>query len=233
MNGLGMRVHIRTKINTWWSYVESAVVQIGDQTLEITGGEHQKQWLRINGVANDILEDREWTKVDFAGLVLRFRQDGCHKQAYIYLGGEGHHERLTLATYYDFVKVDLNANDGNNHYKGSLGLLGRFPDGKRVGRDGETFIEDINAFGQEWQVKPEEPKLFHSYDEDWVVPAGQSCAMPEESEAKTVLRKRRLESGIPMEDAEKACAHLESEDEIKACIFDVLATQDTNMASVW
>lgn len=227
-----MRVHIRTKINTWWSYVQSAVVQIGDETLEITGGQHEQQWLRINGVANELLEEKQWTKVDFAGLMLRFRQDGCRKEAFIYLG-EGTHERLSLDTYYDFVKVDLNANGSSDHYQGSTGLLGRFPDGKRVGRDGETFIQDVNAFGQEWQVTPDEPKLFHSYEEDWVVPAGQTCAMPVETATKSMLRKRRLANGIPMEDAEKACAHLESAEEIKACIFDVIATQDTNMASVW
>ena len=38
-NGLGLRVHIRTKIHTWWSYIESAVVMIGDGILEVKGGE--------------------------------------------------------------------------------------------------------------------------------------------------------------------------------------------------
>ena len=178
------------------------------------------------------MEEKVWTKVDFGGLVLRFRQDGCRKEAKIYLQNSGK-EILSLSTYYDFVKVDLNTQGSADHYKGSNGLLGRFPDGKRVARDGKTFIEDVNAYGEEWQVTPSEPKLFHSYDEDWVIPAGQTCAMPVMTETQTNLRKRRLANGIPMEDAKEACAHLESADEIKACIFDVIATQDTNMASVW
>ena len=178
------------------------------------------------------MEEKVWTKVDFGGLVLRFRQDGCRKEAKIYLQNSGK-EILSLSTYYDFVKVDLNTKGSAGHYKGSNGLLGRFPDGKRVARDGKTFIEDVNAYGEEWQVTPSEPKLFHSYDEDWVIPAGQTCAMPVMTETQTNLRKRRLANGIPMEDAKEACAHLESADEIKACIFDVIATQDTNMASVW
>ena len=230
-NGLGMRVHIRTKINTWWSYVETAVIQIGDQTLEVTGGEHNKEWFRINGVANSPMEEKKWIKHNLAGLVLRTRQNGFRREAFIYLGNG---ERIGLSAYYDFVKVDIKGEEGSEHYTGSHGLLGRFPDGKRVGRDGETFIEDVNAYGQEWQVTAEEPKLFHSYSDEWVVPAGQSCAMPEETEAKVALRRRRLADGMPMEEAEKACEHLKQfEDDFKACVFDVIATQDTKMAAVW
>jgi hypothetical protein len=34
-------------------------------------------------------------------------------------------------------------------------------------------------------------------------------------------------------DAEKACNHLSDPEEIEACVFDVLATQDLDMASAW
>ena len=32
-NGKGLEMHIRTKIVTWWSFIESAVVKIGDDTV--------------------------------------------------------------------------------------------------------------------------------------------------------------------------------------------------------
>ncbi|CAB9526735.1 expressed unknown protein [Seminavis robusta] len=41
-NGQGMKIHIRTKIVKWWSYVEQVVVQIGNDTLEVMGGVEQK-----------------------------------------------------------------------------------------------------------------------------------------------------------------------------------------------
>ena len=226
--GLGMLIHIRTKIETWWSYVESAVVRIGDETLEINGG-GKGQWLYTNGVANEPLEDKKWHHTEFAGLTLRYKQTGPNSEAHIYLGNG---EKLLMKTYNDFVKVEIAA-EGSEYYKGSHGLLGRFPDGKRVARDGVTFIEDVNAFGKEWQVLPEEPQLFHTYEDEWVVPAGHSCAMPVDTLEKKQLRQRRLENGMPMQEAEKACAHLESADDRKACVFDVVATQDVNMASVW
>ena len=230
MDGLGMRIHIRTKIETWWSYVESSVIQIGDESVEINGG-GKDQWLYINGVANEPLEDLEWYTAKVGGLNLRYKRNGGNGEAHLYFGNSKS-EKLVMRTYNDFVKVEVAAH-GSDYYLGSQGLLGRFPDGKRVGRDGETFIEDVNTFGQEWQVSPTEPQLFHTYEGEWIVPAGQKCVMPEMTETKRQLRQRRLANGIPMQEAERACAHLESTDDRKACVFDVVSTQDVNMVSVW
>ena len=38
-NGLGMMIHVRTKQVNWWSYIETAVLKIGNETLEVPGGE--------------------------------------------------------------------------------------------------------------------------------------------------------------------------------------------------
>lgn len=224
--GLGMTVHIRTKIDTWWSYVEAAVVRIGDELIEIN-----EAGLFLNGVAIDDLELNQFKMTKFAGLMARYKRTATNSEAHVYLG-EGSLEEISLKTFKGFVKVEL-FGPGSAHYTGSSGLLGRFPDGKRVGRDGETVIEDVNAFGKEWQVKPEEAKLFHTYEDAWVVPAGQMCAMPTQTEAATKLRGRRLANGMDTAEAEKACSHLDSADDRKACVYDVVSTQDVSMASVW
>ena len=223
--GLGMTVHIRTKIETWWSYVEAAVLKIGEETVEI-----QQDQLHINGEAVDMTTvTDEPTVTKMAGLTLRYMRVGGNIEAHVYLANG---EKILLKTYKGFVKVQL-AKEGSEQYRGSHGLLGRFPDGKRVARDGETFLEDVNEFGQEWQVQVGEPKLFHTYDDAWVVPAGQKCAMPDASAAKQQLRQRRLANGLETEAAEKACAHLESADDRKACVYDVISTQDMDMAGAW
>lgn len=233
MDGLGMLVHIRTKIETWWSYVESSVLKVGEDIVEITGSS-KTEWLFINGKAVELPQVNEWYTTHFGELKLRYRHDGSNGEAHLYFGNSKA-EKIVLRTFNEFVKVDVGRahQEGTDYYTKSLGLLGRFPDGARVGRDGQTVIEDVNAFGQEWQVLVEEPKLFGNYDDKWVVPAGQKCAMPSETLEKKQLRQRRLASGIPMEDAEKACAHLADASDHKACVFDVIATQDTNMAAVW
>jgi len=225
---LGMLIHIRTKIETWWSYVESAVVRIGDETVEITGSS-KSEWLYLNGVANEPLEEMKWYHAKVGGLILRYRHDGSNGEAHLYMGGTS--EKIVLRTFNEFVKVEAEEH-GNGHFLNSHGLLGRYPDGKRVRRDKETFIEDANAFGQEWQVQPDEPKLFHTYEGEWVVPAGQKCALPTETSAKKMLRQRRLANGVPMEVAEEACSHLMG-DEKKGCVYDIIATQNVGMAAVW
>jgi len=230
-NGLGLTIHIRTKIETWWSYVESAVIKMGDETLEIAGGD-QGDWIWLNGAANGELGVGEWSKSTFAGNLLRLKQTPGivnRREAHIHLGNG---EKILLKSFNTFLKVEF-IKESEDTLGGSSGLLGTYPAGKRVGRDGESLIEDVNVFGQEWQVTAEEPKLFHSYSDAWVVPAGQKCAMPTETVAKQALRKRRLANGIPMEDAEKACAHLTDASDHKACVFDVIATQDENMAGAW
>lgn len=226
-DGLGMLIHVRTKIETWWSYVESAAVRIGDQILEIQGGD-KAEWLFTNGIANEDVVDGKWYNVKFAGHVMRFKKSGRNREAHLYLMNG---EKLMMKTYNDFVKVELGKD--RSMYKGSHGILGRYPDGKRVGRDGETLIEDINTYGQEWQVTPDEPKLFHTYEGDFIVPAGQKCAMPTETLEKKELRARRLADGLSMDQAEQACIHITDPMDHKACVFDVIATQDTDMAAVW
>ena len=226
-DGLGMTIHIRTKIETWWSRVEAAVVQIGDETFEI-----QMDQFHHNGTAIDMakLDNHKPVVTKLAGLTLRYMRVGENIEAHLYLG-KGH-EKMLLKTFKGFVKVGFDLED-SEYYKGSVGMLGRVSDGKRVGRDGETFIKEINAFGQEWQVLSSEPKLFHTYDDAWVVPAGQQCAMPDQSASTIMLRKRRLANGLASEAAEAACSHLESADDRAACVYDVIATQDIDMAGAY
>jgi len=229
-NGLGMTVHIRTKIQDFWSSVESAAIKIGEDFLEVAGGEG-KEWIWVNGEANEVLEEQTWYRTSLAGFLVRFKQTGSVREANIYL--EGAKEVLVIKTYHDFVRVDINWVDSEN-YGGSVGLLGaKDNEGIRVGRDG-TEIKDVNAFGQEWQVKEDEDKLFHNYDPT-VVQAPAKCVLPPSmTDEKIALRKRRLaESDLTEEKAEKACEHVQGASERKACVYDILATQDINMAGAW
>jgi len=228
LEGLGMTVHIRTKIETWWSYVESAAIRIGGQTLVVSGGD-KDLWLLTNGAFNEALEDKKWYVTKFAGLNLRYKQFGRNREVHIHLSNK---QKIMIKSYNDFVKVEF-LSEGSHYLEGSHGLLGSFPDGNRFARDGETLIEDVIEFGQEWQVQPMEPKLFGTYSDAWVVPAGQKCAMPVDTIEKTQLRQRRLANGMDLKVAEDACAHLQSADDRKACVFDVVATQDVDMAAVW
>jgi len=215
-DGLGLTIHIRTEGRNWWSFIKTALVQIGDDTLEVMGGTDSiSYWM--NGGDKKEVQTGDASLGDFP---LHFRRINGHQtSARIDLG---HGDAIAVETFKDFVRVNIK-NASNKAFVGAAGLLGAFPHGAKVARDGVTVMEDINAFGQEWQVGVGEPMLFH---EVGPVQAEEECAMP----VTTTSKERRLgEALIKEEDAALACARV-SEGDRDACIFDVMATQDKDMA---
>merc|ERR1712176_932025 len=149
-NGLGMDIHIRTKQRRQWSYIENAAVRIGDDILEVMGG------------ALDLL----------GGFPVSFHQVNSVSRMFVVdLGADS----IVVKTYKDFVEVDAALATDENFGK-SRGLLGPYGTNTKLGRDGTTVFTDPNEFGQEWQVLPSEPNLFHNIDGPQ---APQKCIVPE------------------------------------------------------
>lgn len=70
-------------------------------------------------------------------------------------------ERVVVTTLKNMVSVSVqNATQAN--LGSSMGMMGSYPDGNSVERDGTTLMsDDMNAFGQEWQVGATGGQLFH------------------------------------------------------------------------
>lgn len=216
-HGLGLDIHIRTHAHSWWSSIDTAVVRVGEYTLEVTGGDKDKVQYWLNGVHVEEMETGDASLGDFA---VRFhRINGHQSQTRLDLGNGN---ALSIETFKKFVRVNIKHGKGDE-FKGSVGLLGAYPSGKMLGRDNLTVFEDTDAFGQEWQVLPSEPSLFHTMEGSVQPP--MKCQMPNRSQA----RRRLGESLITQEEAVLACARVEEENR-NACIFDVLATNDKEMA---
>lgn len=131
---------------------------------------------------------------------------------------------MSFETYNDFVRVTVRSNGpGEIHFQRAVGLMGSYPTGEKMARDGKTIMSDTTAFGQEWQVRVNEPKLFHSVEGPQFP---ETCQMPTSEEC----RGRWLREGaLDLDDAKVACARVSPED-MDACIFDVLATNDKDIA---
>lgn len=101
-------------------------------------------------------------------------------------------------------------------------MMGDYETGQRLARDGKILIEDVNAFGQEWQVTKEEPMIF-------MIPrapfAGEDCKMHAVDKANKCCR---LGETVAQSVAEAACAH--AGDSIEQCVYDVMATGDLELA---
>lgn len=223
-NGLGLEIHIRTKARYQYSYIESAVIKIGDDILEVgSWGEH---W--FNGVENGI---------DGAGLAfmggsfpITFaeanKSDKSIKNTLVIALDDATDESIVIFNFKDMVGVKVQ-NAASANFGTSQGLMGKWTDGTLLARDGTIVMDDHVLFGQEWQVLDSEPQLFQS-PSPYV---GKTCSPPFLEASQ--LRRRLLEETISVEAAEETCAqhHKENSDARKMCVFDVIAMGDLEVAT--
>lgn len=216
--GIGLNIHLRTKIEKFYSYIKTAVVQIGGETFEVTGAPENLHWL--NGIEGTALPAR----ISRHPIGYRKIDENQHKYN-ILLGNDG--EFIEIAIYKHFVSVSIKIPSDEN-FQGSLGLMGKYENGDKVARDGVTRIRDPNDFGLEWQVQPSDPKLFR-FAEGPQYP--EKCSLA----AIKVLESRNLRSEgytISLDQANQACARVASA-EFDICVFDVLATNDMGIAGAY
>jgi hypothetical protein len=210
-SGLGLDVHIRTEIRREFSFIAFAALKIGKDVLEVAS--QGVYW--INGVLNADLPK------EFAGFEFKHTQPTDQQHVFeVHLGGR---ERIKLKTYKDFVGVLVEQGQGAN-FAESVGLMGNFRTGHMLSRDGKV-MDNWNAYGQEWQVRGDEPSLFH----DVRLPQHPSvCTLPSPKQTSQLRRRLAATSSDEQLAAEKACEHWgEGKDD---CVFDVLATGDIDMA---
>jgi hypothetical protein len=214
-SGLGLDVHIRTKLRRDMSFVSSASLRIGKDILEVAS--QGVYW--FNGVLKADLPDK------FSGFALTHTQPTAKQHMFdVHLGGTEH---LQIKTYKDFVSVMIEKGKSEN-FLHSVGLMGDFGMGHMLARDGKTVIDDANAFGQEWQVRNTDPFLFQTLR----FPQHPNvCTMPTPVQANHLRRRLAETSSLDEAAAEKACAHW-GEQGKDDCVFDVLTTGDIEMAMV-
>jgi hypothetical protein len=217
-DGKGLVVNIRTEIVHAWSYIKNAAIRIGDDIIEVEGGaDENRYWF------NKVYQGELTT---IGGFPVKYTKASSKQRLFKVDLGDG--EELQIRTYKEFVRVDFKE-PKEDLYGNTVGLLADFKSGMKLARDGVNVIEDCNEFGQEWQVLPDGPMLFHEV----VGPQSpnQKCILPIEVHAEE--KRRRLgEATVTEVEAELACAKVSAK-EHDACVFDVLATDDIDMAGAY
>jgi hypothetical protein len=214
-SGMGLAVHIRTKLRRDMSYISSAALRIGKDVLEVAS--QGVYW--FNGVLKADLP------AEFSGFAFSHTQPTAKQHMFeVHLGGR---ERIKVQTYKDFVSVLIEQGE-SEHFGQSVGLMGDFEKGHMISRDGKAVIEDANAFGQDWQVLHTDPSLFQTLR----FPQHPNvCTMPTPVQAEHLRRRLAETSSVDELAAEKACEHW-GEQGKDDCVFDVLTTGDLEMAMV-
>jgi hypothetical protein len=216
--GQGFKVHVRTQLssNHQYSYVSGLALQIGKDVLEVAG--HGDYF--FNGQAGDPTTPNKPKQID--GHPMYYQS--TEKKRHTFTIDLPNEQRLTVAEYRSFVSVSFNSSGTVNDFEDSVGLMGSYSSGSKLGRDGISVFSEPNAFGFEWQVRDEDVHLFHDSRPPQFP---MTCNMPDQE------KQRRALQGVMItaEQAEKACADW-PEDDKEACVFDVLAMDDLEMASL-
>ncbi|CAB9498267.1 expressed unknown protein [Seminavis robusta] len=103
--------------------------------------------------------------------------------------------------------------------------------------DNKYYTSQVNGMHVRYQRKGvnREANIYLEGRPERAVVAPNKCKLPEfrtKQEMKSMIRKRRLAGGLSEDAIERACAHV-PEGEREDCIYDVTATQDVGMASVF
>jgi len=223
-HGLGLVVHIRTKIRYDYSYIESVAVAFGGgdggDILEVSSfGQYM-----VNGVSNAMLPLQ---LADNKFSLTRTRISDKQESFEIQMGdGNNSKEGIVISTFKDMVAIKL-LNATQSNFGNSTGLMGNFDTGAMLGRDGSTVfgLDNVAAFGQEWQVRDTEAKLFQTKTRDPQYPS--PCVLPMPKKVG-----RRLGEGISKVAAEEACLEWTG-DKKERCIYDVMATNDLEVAHAY
>jgi hypothetical protein len=209
--GRPLDVDVRTKIRHDYSYVESAAIKLGNDTLEVASyGDYF-----LNGIAGA-------TMPAFVG-GYPVTHSNPSKKIHIFEVAIADDEKIVIKTFKDLVAVAVNEVEPKR-FTGALGMTGSFDKfGKMIGRDGQTEITDPTDFANEWQIRQDETSLFN-------VAKGpqhpEQCKLPTVS---TSEKRRRLGEGLAREKAERACAHFSGE-HFENCVFDIMAVGDIEIA---
>ena len=211
---LSLVINIRTKIRYSYSYITSAVAQIGDSTLEVASfGDYF-----LDGVNSANLRNQT-----VAGFPITHTRPSKNVHLFEILLDESLGEKITLKTFKDMVSVKLEKAN-IIRFQGALGMMGEFGSGRMLARDGATELEDDPAvYAEEWQVKMGEPMLFQTVEGPQ---HPEKCRIPGLGRSD----QRRLGQSVAMKAAVDACAHWD-ETTRSSCVHDVMATGDLELAA--
>ena len=207
-NGLGMDINIRSaRYRQMWSYIDTTVVRIGEDILEVKGGKGSKHFL-VNGVEADFSGTEQFTLSGYP-ISHKAKDEKANTFTIDLVSKNG--DKIIIKTWNAMVSVDIE-NASEENFGSSVGMLGEFNTGRKLDREGNLMVGDLNKFGQEWQVMASEPNLFH--ESQGTVQAPLKCQIPSSGE----MRRRLARASISVEEAEVACAHV-SPDDFEMCIF--------------
>lgn len=209
-------VQIRTTIKDSYSYIESAAVKIGDDAMEF-----QMDAVYLNGQKK---ADSEFPMDLGHGNKITLVPANLVKN-----------RRYFHVTLLDRISLDIHSTKhfmgvkigGSPKYlDGSVGILGDYKTGKMISRTGAE-LSHFEDFGFEWQVSPDDPKIFMDAREPQL--PYERCRMPAFSAASRRRKLRGTDREL-YEKAVEACTQNHIPANVQSCVDDVIFTGELDLA---
>lgn len=223
-----MDLHVRTTIAKYYSYIAAAAVKIGGRTLEISAGNSTA--VRLDGRVHSMDDSK---LLSFSSVY----KNATYKYYQMETQRPTNCKSYVLeVTPWVFVRVKMHAEfltvsvHGDDDLQGAVGLLGRFPDGALVVRNGKVSTVPFVDFAIEWQVNPGDPILFDDLRPPQL--PYERCRLPTDPRPSRRLL-RSTTSGL-FRQALEACRQVAySPQDIDLCVDDILTTGDVELAAIW
>jgi hypothetical protein len=221
-HGLGLDLHARTEIvDESWSLISNIALRIGDEFFEVVNDNSHY----FNGVKDFVFPFKLAGKYQISRTVedvntINDNGEEVIEQEFTYTVNLLHENAIVITNYRHMLSVNVATYLPDTH-----GMLGYRTIKGMMGRDPTTgVITDANEMGFQWQVREDEPMIFHEIK-------GQQypelCRLPS---PKVDQKRRRLRhTQAALDKATKACETV-SPAMKQFCIDDVLQTGDVTMA---
>uniref|UniRef100_A0A6S8IS67 VWFD domain-containing protein n=1 Tax=Amphora coffeiformis TaxID=265554 RepID=A0A6S8IS67_9STRA len=218
-NGAGFDLHARTKIQDYFSYMETAALRVGDSVLEFYNDHFYMDGFKFTPEDLPLTFGDEYKYTIKNGRV----EAGKNLKFYQYYQVDLHEDSSMMFKFYkQYLTIDISGNA--NDFSDATGLLGEYHTGAMITREG-GIMSDFKEFGFEWQVRPEDNFIFREARAPQL--PYEMCRMP------TAARpSRRLRNSEMVGEAQEACAHVKG-GSFQLCVDDVVTVGDSGIATLW
>ena len=220
--GAGLDLYARTTMHSYYSYIETAALRVGEHIMEFHNDHLYFNGLRLSP------QDLPATFGDnFKYTIGNVEiQDGkAKKNRQTYQVDLGDNSSILFMFYKEFLTFKISGHPVD--FEDSVGLMGSYESGEMITRDGEV-VNDFQQHAFEWQVHPTDKVLFREARQPQL--PYESCRLP--TAPRPARRQLRGNDSKLFEDAEKACAHVQGSS-FDLCIDDIMMTQDVGLATAY
>ena len=221
--GVGLDLHARTTIHSYYSYIETAALRVGEHIMEF-----YKDHLYFDGYRFEP-EDLPITFGEKFKYTIRQaplddgKSEKHHKNYQVDLGDNS---SILFRFYKEFLTFKILGHPGD--LADAVGLLGTYESGEMLSRDGDRIAQDFQSHAFEWQVSPSDKMLFREAREPQL--PYEMCRLP--TAARPARRQLRGNDANLYGEAQKACAHVQGKS-FDLCIDDIMTTNDLGLATAF